>query len=295
VPAYLCIVALIHEVVIERTEVLSTDSSPTSFGVVLAVLGGGVVGFHVLRALAVSTTTAGRWLSCRGLPTDPRSLDTVVRHLKRVRWARALSALGLVGVCGAAVALGQVWVSFFSLPFLVSVLVAEALAPEPRRGRVRAARLERRSRSYFGPPRHIAVVRVVLVTAAIGAFVSATQVDRLTRYFVVHGIVVLVGAVAFEAALHRTATRALPDRQPDLMVDTAMRVASARTATAAGLAFGAFGWMLSSTVLLDRVGEPLEPLRIGLGLGAQVVVLLALALSISLLPPLTSWRPQEAS
>lgn len=274
---------------------VSGEVRSVSAGTTLLVVGGAVVGFHVLRALTVSTRTAGRWLSCRGLPTDPRSLDTVVRHLRRVRWARALSALGLVGVCGAAVALGQVWVSFFSLPFLVSVLVAEALAPEPRRGRVRAARLERRSRSYFGPARHIAVVRVVLVTAAVGAFVSATQLDRATRYLVVHGIVMVVGALAFEAALHRTATRALPDRQPDLMVDTAMRVASARTATAAGLVFGAFGWVLSSTVLLDRVGEPLEPLRIGLGIGAQVVVLLALALAISLLPPLTSWRPREAT
>lgn len=255
----------------------------------LPVLGGGLVLVHLIRARRADDQLAHRWLSERHLEQDTRSVDTALQYLRRLRWSRVVATLFLVAVCGVVAALSSGWVSFVSLPFLLSVLGAETLAPNPRRGRVRTASLERRSRSYFAPRLALAAARATILVATVlsvaGIWAATSWAPGMA---VMHGLVLLLGGVALELSLHAVSARALPDRNPDLALDTAMRVASARAATAAALVFGTFGLFLA--VGLAGVAPPRNS-AVAMAV-SQVVnfgLLAAIGVAVALTRPLGSW------
>lgn len=260
----------------------------------LVLLGGGTILFHVVRAVRVDSAVAGQWVLRRGLPADPRCTDLVQRYLERLRWSRVVSTVMLVLGCAASFRLASAFISFASLPVLLSIVAAEVLAPDPRRGRLRVAALQRRPRSFFAPLPALTFVRVVLAAAivlSLGAATVGTWPHPAVPW--VHAGVMLVGAAALEGALQRISVRALPDRQPDLAVDTAMRVASARSSTAAGLLFGVFG--LFAALSLSGV-FPLVHHRTAapvVGPVLNIALLGVLAVAITLIQPLASWKPRR--
>jgi hypothetical protein len=177
--------------------------------------------------------------------------------------------------------------SFLSLPVLLSVLTAEVLAPEPRRGRLRTAMLSRRRRSYFAPAVALRTARL-LMAAALGCALAAVTQQPSGRW-ALHACVMASGALIMEISLERLTQRGLPDRLPDLPVDTAIRVASARSLTAAGLVFSTFG-------LLYGLSPVLTMLHIGHTGGLVLNQLLNLALpgigiwATVLVSPKASWH-----
>src|SRR5438128_2406545 len=80
----------------------------------LAVAGGALLAFHLVRALSVRESTAVRWLRHRGLMEDARSIDLTVQYLLRLRWARTATTLVMIGVCALAAMLTKTWISFVS-------------------------------------------------------------------------------------------------------------------------------------------------------------------------------------
>src|SRR3954451_6325779 len=213
---------------VHRTVVAHGQGHMLSPALTLAVVGGGLLAFHLGRALLVRESTAARWLRWRGLTQDPRSTELTVQYLLRLRWARAAATLLMIGVCALAAMLTKAWISFVSLPFLLSVLLAESLAPEPRRGRVRTASLERRTGSFFAPVLPLLISRLAIIVSVL--LVAAALILRTSSQLgplALHGAVLLVGLVALESCLLQVSRRALPDRNPDLALDTAMRVSSA--------------------------------------------------------------------
>jgi hypothetical protein len=257
------------------------------FGIALIVI-------HLVRALIVNRRTAERWMQQRGLETDERSAEQVRRHLLRLRWSRVMAAVALVVICSLSLAWARTAISFLSLPFLLSVLVAETLAPEPRRARLRVAGLRRRPPSYFAPVRALVATRIALAVGVVLSFAAGVVSDeRWQTSALVHGTVLLVGAVALEVCLSRISSRALPDRQPDLSVDSALRVASARAATAAGLVFGSVGLMLAATFAAATGSGPPSMSDLAIGQLAALAVLGAVAVALGLVQPLRSWHPRE--
>jgi hypothetical protein len=285
-------VALIHEPVVR--ELVSVEGNSMSVPAFLALTGGSVLLVHLARALVVSDATASRWLERRGLPADARSAAAVRSYVRRLRWSRLASTSLLIAACGIALSTGRFWVSFLSLPFLLSVLLAEVLAPEPRRGRLRFGLLERRPRDYVAPAPHARAVRVGLGAAFVISVSAAAAYERLTVYLAAHAVVVVVGAAAYELGLARTAMRALPDRQPDLALDTAMRVASARTATAAALLFTTFGLLLPAAAFLGELSPGVLSAMLGLAF-YNLVPLAAMGCAVNLVQPLASWRPRPTA
>ena len=258
------------------------------------LMGAALIAVHTTRAVATRRTTAVRWMARRGLDADERSIDHVRRHLLRLRWSRAVAAVALVAVCGLSLAWARTAVSFLSLPFLLSILAAEALVPEPRRARVRVAALHRRSRAYFAPPRAVLASRLAL---AVGLLLSlaaaAVGTGRWQTTAFVHAVVLVVGAVALEACLARISTRPLPDRQPDLSVDTALRVASARSATAAGLLFGFFGLTLGLSLVVAATPGPPSWASFVLSQVLVYTLMGVAAVALALVQPLRAWHPHE--
>ncbi|MCU1673245.1 MAG: hypothetical protein JWN77_1358 [Frankiales bacterium] len=256
----------------------------------LPVVGGGLLLLHVVRATRVSPATAAAWLRQRNLPQDQRTALAVEAYLRRLRWSRVWSTGLLIAVCAVSLFASAGWISFVSLPFLLSILAAEALAPAPRRGRVRVASLVQRPRSFFAPRLALTASRLAI---AVGAGLSAVgALVRESSAAAVHGLVLLTGLLALELSLHKTVSRALPDRQPDLSVDTAMRVASSRAATAAGLLFGMFGlaFALGAAGVSDLLGRSGS---IVVGQTLTLTTLAALAVALNLVQPLASWSPRE--
>ena len=269
-------------------------ASAVSLLTVLPFIGGALLVLHVVRALRVSPAIASAWLQQRNLPQDQRTVLAVQAYLRRLRWSRVWSTALLIGVCAVSLLASAGWISFVSLPFLLSILVAEAFAPAPRRGRVRVALLVQRPRSFFAPRLALVAARIAIAVGAamslVGALVRDTSV--LSTAAAVHGLVLLAGLVALELSLHTTVGRALPDRQPDLSVDTAMRVASSRAATAAGLMFGMFGlvFALGAVGVGDLLGRTAS---VVVGQTLMLATLAALAVALNLVQPLGSWSPKE--
>ncbi|MDX6199052.1 MAG: hypothetical protein QOJ79_2203 [Actinomycetota bacterium] len=247
---------------------------------------------YVARALQANERAALRWLSARGLVGDERLVGTVRDYLRRLRWARVGATALFVGMSALSVWALQWPLGFITTPYLICLLVAESLSPAPRRGRLRTALVDRRDRSYFAPALGLACARLALWSGAAVALAapSLTVLHRsITAGALLHAGLMLVAAAALEVSLDRITRRALPDRAPDLQIDTAIRVASARIATAAGLAGGSFGLLLS----LGFIGRPLPaPMLTGqlinLGMAA------ALGGTIALLIPLRMWRPRSS-
>jgi hypothetical protein len=267
---------------------------PIPLWVTLLVLGGGLLGFHVVRALLVSERTSRRWVQVRGLPDDPRTLATIRSYLARLRWSRVASTGLLILACAVAAMTSHGWISFASLPFVMSVLVTEALAPGPRRGRIRVAALDRRPRAYFAPVPALGVARAALILGiALSLIGVVTRSASTSAPIALHAAVLIVGAIALEACLQRISARALPDRGPDLAVDTAMRVASARTATAAGLVFAVSGlaFAIPSGLLPSHVPSWLS---VAMGQVLTLAFLVTIGVAIALVQPLTSWRPRTS-
>jgi hypothetical protein len=274
-------------------QISSGQAHSISFPMMLAVVGGAALAVHLVRAALVRDAAAAGWLRRRGLPQDARSIDLTVQYLLRLRWARVASTAVMLAVCGLALLLSNTWISFVSLPFLLSVLVAESLAPDPRRGRVRSASLERRARSYFAPILPLLLARTCILAAALLSVVAlAWGTTTMVAPTAVHAAVMVVGGVALEACLHSVSTRALPDRNPDLALDTAMRVASARIASAAALLFGVFGLLLAVGAI--RFSSPAGPWSMVINQVMSLAMLAAVGAAIGLVQPLTSWRPRGA-
>ncbi len=247
-----------------------------------------VLGIHVASALRVGPLTAQRWGRTRGLTLNDRLTEQLVRHLRRIRWARA-GATTVLGSASLALALlHQPAISFLSLPLLLAVLAAHLLVPEPRRGRVRTAALERRPSSYFAPRRTLTLVRCLLPLAVAASTYGVLTEPRLRTMLLVHLASLVLGAAALERALLLVTRRGLPDRTDDLALDCALRVADARTVTAAGLVFSAVGLALGSAALFRDLGPQanlvFSPL-VSLGLPGAVIA------AIILTRPLPSWRP----
>lgn len=260
----------------------------------LLVFGGGLLLAHLVRAMRTGPAQAQEWLRQRGLRADARSAEAARRYLRRLRWSRVTVTGVLVAVCAVTVGLTRNWISFASLPFLLSVLLAEASAPAPRRGRIRTALLQRRPRSYFAPRAALTVARVSIGAGAALSLIAAAHHSRLPGSPLLHAAVLLAGGCALETCLRVVSLRPLPDRQPDLSVDVAMRVASARTATAAGLLFGVFGLAVACAYARLAPG----PGTAGGHVIGQVVtfgVLAAVVTAVLLLQPVRSWRPRGSA
>jgi hypothetical protein len=279
---------------IHAANVVHTGTArPVSMWLVLLVGGSGLLLVHVIRAARVGERTATDWMRRRNLPHEQRGVLDVVAYLRRLRWARVGSTVLLLVLCGVSLLATKAWVSFVSLPFLLSVLAAETLAPDPRRGRVRVAALDRRSRSFFAPPRVLGVARTAMAAAAALSFCAVFRDAPFGRLALVHGLVMAVGLIALETCLHQTSMRALPDRQPDVAVDTAMRVASARAATAAALVFGVLGLFLSVSFSGVLNGVAGDGASVAVGQVFTLVLLLAIGVSLALVQPLPSWQPRR--
>lgn len=277
-------------VVVTRTEL----GHPVPAWLILVVGGGGLLLTHVIRALRADNTRALGWLQSRGLHQDPRSVEATRRYLRRLRWSRVVTSGLLIGGCALAAAFMQSWISFVSLPFLLSVLLAESLAPDPRRGRLRSAGLQRRPRSFFAPRWPLLLARSAIAVGVVLSFLGASHGTRMTGHAVLHGVVLLAGAVALELCLGVISLRALPDREPDLSLDTAMRVSGARTATAAALVFGSFGLFLALG-LAELGPTPRSTASIVTGQVVTLSMLAAAITAIVLVQPLRSWRPRPTS
>ncbi len=275
------------------TQVIQGTSEVHPVGVLtVAAVGAVVVAGHVLRAVVVRDTTAATWLGARLLPTDPRSVATVREHLRRLRWTRAFSSCALVAICAGTMAVHGVPVSFVSLPFLIAVLVAEVMAPEPRRARVISVAVEHRSPSYFAPGRALLVARTAMWSGVALSLLGLTTSHLLRTASAVHAVVLVLGALAVESALIQVSRRGLPDRQPDLAVDTALRVASARAITAGALVFGTFGLFLGMS--FARLGSAAGSEAVSLVV-SEVLNVGLLASGITafvLVQPLRSWSPR---
>jgi hypothetical protein len=272
----------------------SVQVHPIPLWVTLIVLGGGALGFHVVRALLVRERTSRRWVQVRGLPDDPRTLATITSYLARLRWSRVASTSLLILACTVAAMTSHGWISFASLPFVLSVLVAEALAPDPRRGRIRFAALDRRPRSYFAPVRALGVARGALAMGIVLSLIGlVTRSASRSAPIALHATVLIVGAISLEVCLQRISARALPDRGPDLAVDTAMRVASARTATAAGLVFAMSGLIFAIPSGLLPSHAP-SWFSVAMGQVVTLAFVVTIGVAIALVQPLTSWRPRAS-
>ena len=257
-----------------------------------ALIGCVLLAVYVVRALRANDAAARRWLSARGLVADERLAGAVRDYLRRLRWARVAATALFVGLSAASVWAFQWQLGFITTPYLICILVAESLSPAPRRGRLRTAMVDHRSRSYFAPVLGLACARIALWSGAALALAapSLTFVHRaITAAALLHGALMVVAAVALEVSLGRITRRALPDRAPDLQIDTAIRVASARTATAAALAGGTYGFVLS----LGLIGNP-GPAPI---LTNQLITLAMTASFggvVALLVPLRVWQPRAS-
>lgn len=251
----------------------------------------GLVVLHGVRAVLVSDAPAERWLAARGLGADARAVREVRGYLTRLRTARCLGSLAFLGLALVSLAVLEIPIGVISGPYLLSVLGAELLAPLPRQGRERVASLERRPSSYFAPRAAVRTVRVLLVSGILLAAVS-TLLDRPVEALV-HLALLVLGAATFEGCLRTIATRGLPLATADLARDTAVRVASSRTTTAAALFFASFGlvWSISLASSSAAAGGWLAfvlNLLVTLGVPSTVAVV------IWLVQPVPSWPARRA-
>lgn len=249
---------------------------------------GAVLAVHLIRALAVSPATAQRWAVTRSLPPEPRTIGEVERHVRRLHWGRFLATALLGAVSLTLALLSRPTVSFASLPLFAGVLLAELLVPEPPRGRVRSAVLARRSTSYFAPGGALRVTRFFLLSGVLlGGWGVLAGLDTRSS-LLTHVVALILGSAVLELALRRLTMRGLPDWPDDLALDCAIRVADARSLTAAGLVFATIGCVLSAVPVLQVLGQP------GAAMFSALVPIAVSAVGVwalTLTQPLPSWQP----
>jgi hypothetical protein len=244
---------------------------------------------HVARALLVRDTTARSWLRHRGFDPDANSVRDVRRFLLRFRWTRAAASALFYAAAVVAIAQLHVPLGILAGPYLIALLLVEATAPDPRRGRTRSASLTERRRDYFAPTRSLWFARALIAAGALTSVGAAVALGG-SRLAWAHAVVMATGLVVLETALAVGARRALPEATEALALDTAMRVQTARTTVAAALLFGGIGFMYSTSLL--QTSDPLNPVRVVLGLSAGFLVYAAVGIAIALSRPLSTWRPR---
>ena len=278
---------------------MSLIHAATSFQGTALVSGGnfypaiaiGLALVHGIRALTVSDARAAHWLSDRGFLPETRDIAFIRGYLLRLRVARFVGALMFLALAVLSLALFQIPIGVLSAPYLLSVLGAELMSPNPRQGRERVATLQRRPADFFAPRRAVTAVRVLLI---VGIAVSAGGVlfnQQAIRW--VHLALLVLGAAIYESCLRVISRRGLPSAERDVESDTAVRVASSRTATAAALGFAAFGAAFALVLVVHDQPQHWpgrwvvsQALTWG-GLGAMATV-------FSLLQPVRFWRPPAA-
>jgi hypothetical protein len=280
--------SLAQEVVESTTSSVRLWQVPAIAGLLLFALPTVV---HAGRALAVRARSVDRWLAARGFEPSETNRAEVQRFLRRFRWTRA--GASAVFFCIAAVLMTQLGVGIGLLtgPYLLALLVAEATAPAPPRGRTRSAALVARGRDYFAPYRSLWLARLLVAAAAVVAVAAAP--GAAARFALAHAAVMAAGLLTLEVALAVGARRALPEAGEALALETAMRVQAARTTIAAAAVFGAVGFWYST--LLLAVDDPLGGSRTVLSLLGPVLLHVGLGVAISLAVPLRSWQPRHAT
>lgn len=259
---------------------------------VLVVVAGSLIGFHLLRALAVDDGSATRWLAARSLEESPRAIAETRAHLRRLRVTRAWGAVLFLALSGLAAAFFQLPIGVLSAPYLIAVLGAELLAPRPRQGRTRTASLLRRPADFFAPrlavraARLLFLLAVSLSTAALVLGHGPGQAKAA-----LHLGLLLLGAATFESCLRVISRRGLPAATEDLRRDSALRVASSRSCTAAALTFSGAG-ALYAAALLVRTQPDAWSGRIVLNQVGGWCVMALLVAVIRVAQPVFSWQPR---
>ena len=258
------------------------------------LLGAVLLVVHLVRLLRTSDSSAERWLLRRGFTPERRDVASVRTYLRRMALARLVGTLLFLGLSSLTLVTIQVPIGVAMAPYLLAVLVTEALSPDARHGRERQATLVPRPSDYFAPQRSVLLVRALLaVNLALGAM---SYLGRAPLDGYVHLVVVLAGTLAFEGALRRISGRGLPEASGDRALDTAIRVASSRTVTAAGLLFAAVGWVyayaLGPTVLLAPASQSWQQQVFSIAVFWINGTCVGLAIHLS--QPLTAWRARES-
>lgn len=255
------------------------------------VIAGCLVLLHGTRRLLVRDELAERWLLTRGFATEPRGVSDIKAYLARLRTARFIGSLVFLVLGVMSSALFSIPIGVVSGPYLLSVLGAELLTPQPRQGRERKASLQAREAGFYAPRRAVMAVRILFAAGLIVAGIAALAFD--TTEGLVHMALLVVGAGAYETCLRTISSRGLPTASVDLARDTAVRVASSRTTTAAGVSFAAFGAMYSLVLAVHNTapgwwGRPIANQVLTLTLPAVIAAV------IWLLQPVRSWHPDTA-
>lgn len=277
---YLCIMTSIHTGVVHQISIL--------LPLLVALLG--LLAVHLVRAVSVGPETAVRWAAARSLILTPRLHEDLLAYLRRLRWGRVWCTAAVGAVAISLVVVSEPPISFLGLPLLMAVVIVELLAPQPRRARTRVASLQQRPRSYFAPRRALRVVRVLLAAAvSLSTFgVTPFGTSYARERSLVHLLSLVAGWALLEYGLERLTRRGLCDRTDDAAMDYAMRVADARSLTASGLIFGAWGLFLSlGAVPLMHTAPAAMVLSPFSGMLLPAVAVWA----ITLWQPLPSWAP----
>ena len=251
---------------------------------------------HVARAVLVRDATAQAWLERRGFIATPALLAEVRRFLRRFRWTRAAASACFLLAAWLLITQLSVPLGIVAAPYLLALLLVEATAPSPRRGRTRTASLVVRPRDYFAPYRSLRLARALIALGALTSVVAAL-VGPSARLAVAHGVVLCLGLLVLEAALAVGARRALPEATEALALDTAMRVQAARTTVAAATVFGGVGFWYSTALLGSSAVSGGTALVVGLVLAtaAQLLTYVAVGVAITLAAPLERWQPRTAT
>lgn len=243
---------------------------------------------HVLRGARVTPRAVATWADQRGMRLDARLSEMVRRHLRRKHAARAGATL-LVGAVSVTFALmSRPLISFFSLPVVLGVLVAQLLMPHARRGRIRSVVLAHRSSSYFAPRHPLRVARSLFLLAVAVSLTGALGQQAWRWALTEHALVLLVADAAMEATLLTLSRRGLPDRSDDMAVECALRVMDARAVVAAGLVASGTGLYFASLYLLRGLNLSVAAIANEAG---TALVLTMIIWAITLTQPLRSWTP----
>ena len=250
----------------------------------------GLLTVHVIRAVSVRPETAARWAAARSLTLSPRLQQDLHDYLHRLRWGRVWCTALVGALAVTLVVVSEPPISFLGLPLLMAVVIVELLAPQPRRARTRVAPLQHRPNSYFAPRLALRVVRVLLLAAVSLSIVGVTPLGATYAHeqSLVHLLSLLTGWGLLEYGLTQLTRRGLCDRTDDAALDSAMRVADARSMTATGLIFGGWGLFLSlGAVPVMHTSTAAMVLSSLTGILIPLVAVWA----ITLWQPLPSWAP----
>jgi hypothetical protein len=261
---------------------------------ILPLLVGGlaVLVFHVVRALRVREQTARSWALRRGLDLGVTQVAGMEGYLRRGRWGRAAAALAFLGSSLTLTVTSGVSIGIVFAPYLLATMCSEVLAPTPQRGSARIARLAPRSATYFAPLWGAVFARVTLTVAiavVLLRVVGLTSSGDPAAAAWAHLAVMMLGLATYETTLRAISRRGLPDTEADLQLDLAVRVNSARAATAAAVAYGTIGALWS--LRLAGFDASVLPLLARSALGSLLPIAAVVAYA-SLVSPQASWTPR---